>query len=465
MSDAYVKKHSKININNLERNRYALSLLDEACRTGATDSSVVAIFHNQLLSILADLILKYTRGRSSSVRSETAQVILESILYSIDAALLSLNDPDSSLDMLRNLRLDNVYENGLALVNSVFTESKIIYEEIALGKLTVNNLSYNSAIDKDLPLFFEKYDPVFKAHDHMASMDYPLFCDDMSLQGIFYIHQYVKKLHLENHFCLLFPPEAVRHLLSSYSQTYMIDSQDALINIFEIVLTNSIFAVLSGQSPDQLDISPDKYDGLVKSLKYLNREQYSSQIGGAIEEVLDFLHIEHALAREYARNIEAVLIPRIENALLHGCLSNIAILENTRVYSPEILYQEGPRMDDVNFRDLFADLMACCSVHEKIAIIKARVRSFTDFVDILEAECLYGDEFAALFSTLGDLELSLLGRLVFIEEIREDPQGFSISYSISRDADSGWFKQYIGFLGSLDQKRITSIENLIKLYP
>jgi hypothetical protein len=51
-----------------------------------------------------------------------------------------------------------------------------------------------------LPIFLKKYNILFEAHNTMASIDYPLAVDDMSLQGVFYIRQYLERLHIESQF-------------------------------------------------------------------------------------------------------------------------------------------------------------------------------------------------------------------------------------------------------------------------
>ena len=52
------------------------------------------------MSILSDLIKRYTQGKSSSVTSDTAERILSSILYAVDANLRRFADPFRAVDYL-----------------------------------------------------------------------------------------------------------------------------------------------------------------------------------------------------------------------------------------------------------------------------------------------------------------------------------------------------------------------------
>jgi len=57
----------------------------------------------------------------------------------------------------------------------------------------------------------------------MASIDYPLFLDDMRVKGIFYIIQSLEKLKIENQFCNLFADKDAGKLLSNYGKVYRVD--------------------------------------------------------------------------------------------------------------------------------------------------------------------------------------------------------------------------------------------------
>ncbi|AJY77309.1 hypothetical protein VN24_25555 [Paenibacillus beijingensis] len=43
-----------------------------------------------------------------------------------------------------------------------------------------------------------------------------------------------------------------------------------------------------------------------------------------------------------------------------------------------------------------------------------------DYLDMLESDCLYGDEYDALFHAFGDMELAILAKIVFYEELRSE---------------------------------------------
>lgn len=96
-------------------------------------------------------------------------------------------------------------------------------------------------------------------------------------------------------------------------------------------------------------------------------------------------------------------------------------------------------------------------------MVNANIHSLVDFIDILEAECFFDEEYGDLFNSLGDIELSILARIAFIEEIRSDPRHFSLAKQARSEIEMRmeWQIEYNKFLQSLSPDRIQSIQNLI----
>ena len=118
-------------------------------------------------------------------------------------------------------------------------------------------------------------------------------------------------------------------------------------------------------------------------------------------------------------------------------------------------------MDDDSFRTVVDQIMDCTKAVDKAAIINAKIHSLGDFIDVLEADCLFGDEFQCLFNSLGDMELSILARIVFIEELRIDPTGFLLQTAEKKEMDMQWQTEYAIFLQSLSTDQLKSIDKYI----
>src|SRR5690625_1390149 len=134
-NDCSLVTQGKINQARLLQNQYTISILNEGLRVGLLNSEDVYGTQRQLMSILENLIRRYTQGESSSVTSETAVSILSSVLYAVDAYLLHFNDPEKAIDVVKKGDVKNVYDQGIDLIRHCFEETKQLYKEINNNKL------------------------------------------------------------------------------------------------------------------------------------------------------------------------------------------------------------------------------------------------------------------------------------------------------------------------------------------
>ncbi len=461
MKATNIEKYKTLHQERLDPNNYTLSLLNEALRIGLIDQATIDGVQAQIMIILAELIRKFTKGESSSLKVETTQRLLMSIFYAIDAAISNFDDPQEALHSLEEEDIKEIYKMGLDLLESCLTESKQLYQEIEKHKLAVQIEAYHTTINA-FPAFFQNYDLLYSAQDTMANIDYPLLFDDMSIQGVFYIKQYLEKLQLEDRFCGLFAQEDINHLLFNYGSVYRINYSESLINVFEIVLSNAIFSVLSGNSGDQLRISQAQFELLQPKFVGLDHTHAALLIAAAIEVLINELQIDQPRTGEYIRKFKSVFLTRFTNALAHNCLENVIIIDKEVTQQFDIIFDEGNRLDDERFRLVVDDIMDCTFTKRKTDIVRTEIHSLGDFIDILEADCFFGDEYYDLFNSLGDMELSILTRIVFIEGIRTSLMNFSIENPGEKAMETDWQIEFSNYLQTLSPERIQSIESYIK---
>jgi hypothetical protein len=292
-------------------------------------------------------------------------------------------------------------------------------------------------------------------------MDYPLLFDDMRMQGIFYIQQYLEKLEMETQFCRCFAIEEVVKVLGDYGWLYGIDYRDALINVFEILIINATFSVLSGSDAHKICISKYQYELLQEKFAGLDHNQCAFLISEAIEVMLIDLGIDQLGIKEYIQKFKIAFMPRFLSALDNDSLKNVVIIDLEENQSLETIFDEGNRMGDESFRVMIDQIMECSDSAEKTAKVFACIHSLGDFIDVLEAYCLFEDEFYSLFNELGDVELSILARIVFAEEIRTDPMDFSLQGVGEKLMEMPWQVEYARFLQSLSADRLNSLDKYI----
>jgi len=450
----------KVNTANLKQNQYTISLLNEAFRVELLNRQEINDIQVQIMLILKDLIMRYTRGESSSVTTDTAESLLNSILYCIDAYTLGCNSPEEAIKHLRTMHLKNIYAKGIERVAQWLEETKNLYKEIKKNKLDIPLESYNLTINEAIPLFFKKYGIVFDSHNTMASIDYPLVFDDMSIRGVLYIKNYLEHLRTETEFCKYFSTQDIEKVLNNFGRMIRMDYKIELINIFELVFNNAVFSVLSGSNGNGLMISKYHFDLLDKKLKFLSSHGIGRAIGKAVEKLINGLNINEPDILDYIYRYETIFIQRVVNAVKNDSLNNIIITEKEeKMKSSVFIFEDGERMSDDNFKSVIKRLMELPGTLDKVNLIKSSTGSLYDFVDILNSDCLFGDEFEALFDALGDMELAILAKIVFYEELRDRSLSLSAVVSQEKEGESEWQVRYIEFVRKLGKDRIQSIEN------
>ncbi|QKG83043.1 hypothetical protein GXN76_00235 [Kroppenstedtia pulmonis] len=452
---------SKIKKVNLKRNPYTLSLLNEGLRTGMLTSQEVYNIQHGLILVLRELIPRYTQGESSSVTSETAEGIMASILYAVDAYALNFEQPDEALMDLKKTNIRDVYEKGVDRVRQCFEETKGLYKKVKQNKLDVPVDAYNMTIDESLPLFMKKYGIIFDAHNTMASIDYPLAIDDMRLQGVFYIRQYLERLNMETQFCRLFAEEDLLKLLSDYGKVCRFDYRIELFNIFGLTLNNALFSVLSGGDANQIKISAPSFNQLKRLFTYLKASEIRSSIHTAMEQLQRDLKTDPPLTT-YMNQCRDDLIQRLVNAADHDSLETLIITEKEeKPKSMVLLLNEADRMSDVRLRLVIEKIMGCKTKEEKVQLIRTHFSSLHDYLDLLDSHSLFGDEYEALFETFGDTELAIFAKIVFYEELRSDFLDFETIVFDGTETEIEWRVHFVQFLRSISNHRIRSIENVM----
>ena len=457
-----LQAQGKIKQSRLSKNLYTISLLNEGLYAGILNSQEVHQIQSEFMSILKDLIKRYTQGKSSSVASDTAESILASILYATDANLRRFDHPEQAVDYLKTVDTRKIYGEGIDVIRQCFDETKRLYREVKSNKLDVAVEAYHATIDEALPVFLKKYGIIFDAHNTMASIDYPLAIDDMQMEGVFYIRQYMERLKMETHFCRLFSQHNLQELLVHFGKICGFDYRIELFNIFELTLNNAVFSVLSGGEADQVRIAPGQFAYLTQLFTHLNATQIRKLLHEATDQLQAGLTISDPRLIDYMHQCIHKLVQRVINASEHNSLQTVIIKEKEEKRTPRVVsLEKADRMTDSHFRLLIEKIMACEKTQEKVNLIQENVHSLADYVDVLNAHCLFGNEFKILFKTMGDIELAILAKKVFYEELRGNSVDFSSLVFQEKTPESEWEMHYMEFLQSLNQDRITVIEECI----
>ncbi len=450
----------------LKKYQYTISLLNEAYSINLIDLETMHVLQYQIMNLLKDLILRYTGGESTSVSNDTAESLLCSLLYAIDACTSSFSSPEEAVRQLKEGNIAHLYNRGLEQIVIWFNDTRELYNEIRKEKLDIRLEAYNLTITEAVPLFLKNYNMVFFAHHAMGSIDYPLIFDDMSLQGVLYFKNYLQNFRLETSFCKYFNEEEINRLLENYQGLIRMDYKIELINVFELVFNNAIFSIIAEKPAFSLLISKNEHMLISQRLCSMSCYNIYHEIDASIQELIKKADISSPDIIDYINRYKVIFIKRVIGARDNNTLGSLIITEQQdTLIKSRFSFETGERMTDADFNILIKKLKRLLKTKDKIKLILSKTSSLYDFLDILISDCFFGHEYYLLFDSLENMELSFLSKEVFYQELRD---GFSSldnmleSYgSAYKNEEYDWQKCFVEFLRNLPDSRARVVERYI----
>lgn len=357
----------------------------------------------QLVSIMTETVGYYTKGKSFSVRTETAEQLMLSLCFTLGLFLKHQANLKERISLIKEKGVPYLLAEGEKLLKSRVEQGLALFEAVRKIRLKTKNYAYVDTLDYAIPSFFIDYDLRFASHDIPALIDYPLAIDVSNLAGIEYIEEYLKNLLLENKFCSHFETSEIEALSKGFNK----NCDHMLINIFELVLTNSLGCIVTGKLLNSLDISELDRLYLKSIIENLSPTKLEKLFLLAAEKLCRELLIDEIIFIKYINTTVTRLIPEIRRNIETNTLENLFITLD-KSENNAIRYVDGDSVDNSSFRNITEEIRACSSVEEKIEIIREEFKSFKDLVDVLSADCIFADEFFDVFRALDDFEIALL---------------------------------------------------------
>ena len=305
----------------LEPRHYFESLLRQAQGCGLLSDANILKIQDGLLSILARQMDSFTRGESSSIPAERAQDIMTSVIFVIGVQLKSCETPERAVSELKEKPLQSLFDSGMELVRRKTAVSRRIQKRISDNLLPTPNVYYRSTIVDGIDGFFKMYRPQFAAHEIHITADYPLCLGRPELDGIEFIHRYLRCIEAENAFCLRFDPVTIHRLLCGLTPDYY----SVPMNIFEPVLLSALGLIAVNRRPETLDLTCGDISLLYHRLFGRSRDEIHAFLNEALSELDRELELPPALKR-YAGQCLPTLTGTVQNAVVNETLDKVFLI-------------------------------------------------------------------------------------------------------------------------------------------
>lgn len=397
-----MENSSLINLSTPDRERidygaYTTSLVQEALRVGALDDAAMTRVGDGLLSLLRAQLGKAAHGESTSAPTEAADALMDGIGYCVDLALRAAASVEESIVLLQTCSIETLYQRGAKLLNERANACSALLSRVRATRTKTVNTGYRIALDQSLPVLLREWGGDPFPHDFAVILEYPLAIEDKQ-SGIPGVYAYLAAFALENRFCAHFS-DGLDTLLADYARQNRATPADAYVNLFTIALQNLLLCGLLRRDgmtlfATDVDTLQDKLAALSPSL----REQ-------AILYVTDTLLAACAFENERLDAYVRAAACQFSASITAHNLTALAVI--SRADAP-LQHTDGARMSDDAFLDVANEILLCDSVASKIRILRDEVRSLDDLCDLLDADCVFDDEFPAVFASFDAATAALL---------------------------------------------------------
>ncbi|HEX3026834.1 MAG TPA: DUF6179 domain-containing protein, partial [Clostridia bacterium] len=266
---------------------------------------------------------------------------------------------------------------------------------------------------------------------------------------------------LETEFCKCFSLRSIIDFLRGYSVKFQFDVTQSPLNLFEILFDQAVFTVLSENSVG-LSVSLPGFQSMRNRLSALSSQEIRLEIRRAVEKIVSEFSLGNPRIVKYLRRSRLRLTRRFLSAFNGDNLQLMAVIDGENPNEGKILFEDGERMNDEDFSNLVELASQCSETPEKIQLARG-IHSFWDFIDFLESDCLYGEEYIQIFESLGNEELAVLGSFLFEEELRIGP--FQLTDRVIDQyhhlTQQDWQTHYLNYIRSLDPTKKSLMEDLI----
>ena len=254
---------------------------------------------SELLVLVARLTDRYTSKESSSVSYETAQMLMEAVVYTLEhgeeVESVSAVTPDdgaqalSPVDPARELSLAERYELGYQNILSKALRTKQQYEQLLPHLETYGCRHYYDTLYSGMREFFRRYDARFQPQNALLLLDYPLLVEDRSLRGIDLIADYLHKIFLENELLTCYPKSAVVDLLRCTCPDY---EQGYMGNVCELVLHTSLYCAAARRPILELFLSRYEEEQVRQMFGQMTQEARKVFVAECLQRLLESFHDE-----------------------------------------------------------------------------------------------------------------------------------------------------------------------------
>lgn len=263
----------------------------------------------ELLPIVAKVARKYTSGESSSVSYETAQSLMEGILYCI----AECEEAYATSILSKKTTAEECYQMGKELVMNKVEQVRQMLNEMADTFDSYGLRCLYDTVMEGMPQFLKWYDVRFFPQETLLTLDYPILTDIHKHSGVDAINRYLCAIRAEQTFLSRFPREYIVEVLRKNHEEY----EELIENIIRMVLPNVIGHFLLRKPMTEVGFQPEELARLAVGFADCSRKELEKQLEQIMEHMVSSLYPNEKELLDYLLQGVRDLAVRMEIAVKH----------------------------------------------------------------------------------------------------------------------------------------------------
>jgi hypothetical protein len=372
---------------------------------------------HEMLRLFQRELSHYVGEGATSVSESTGRGVFASIQYTLALA----SDTDASIEQ-------RFYEGQHRLL-TLLKEAEDDLRYLLAHRIRTPLETYHNTLTRELPDFFRLYDAQYRAHETPSLMDYPLANDMENTSGVLYIHEYLRRLRYETEYVSRVTDDFCCAMVLAYGRKYDLDIRPVPVNLFDILMVQAFAVALLtdathgeikeiwGDGDRQPDISEwlfprEIFTDVLAALTVTPEEKRLAHLTRVSQSACQYPGVSCPESIEYARTFAGTWAPIFEQAIKNKCPENLVLFKAhippaAEIVEPEYFVEETP-MPDSEYRELIEKLSTAESVQSQHRMIRKRVHSRRDLLDILDEDFWIPGEKEAFLNTFTPEERLLL---------------------------------------------------------
>jgi len=310
-------ENKKINAKNIKYSNYVFTLTQEAYNTGYLTDVEMDIIKGKIGDALSECMYTYSSGESTSFMTETANNLLNSVMFAINAYLIALGDNEEALMEIRNESFKTLYHKGMKQLKLIMCEITGLLVKLRRTRINTPNMLYNDVIDTKIMKFLKTYNFATSAQSG-EKFDYPIAIPCSKMVGIYYIKGYLMNLYSENLYCKEYGTYEISRLYKTLCDAHNMPYDTAKVNIYIAVYLNAVFANYLMKGHDNLHITYDDCIKIQKLFSTLTETEQTEVIKSAAARV------NHGNP-DYNEKVLNTWMPQLLNSIRHSTLKNCLV--------------------------------------------------------------------------------------------------------------------------------------------